>query len=270
MERRIVVAGTRSELTYLVINSLASRFDVAHVVFERRRLRRLLRYRVRRLGWRTVAGQLAFMAWDRAVIAPRSRSVNGRLLEGHDVRPPDARIPTTNVESVNGSEFADILARERPAVVVVSGTGIIARRVLELGPVFINIHCGITPGYRGVHGAFWAIASGRPEEAGTTVHVIDPGVDTGPIVGQDRITVDGTDTYRSLVVKQHLVGLPLLEAAVEAALDGRLETAGHASDVASKQWFSPTPRDYVRFKRRMRSIVRASNRSKTSAPSDTA
>jgi folate-dependent phosphoribosylglycinamide formyltransferase PurN len=251
---RIVVAAGRGELSYLVINSLAREFDVAHVVFERRRLWRLLRFRVRRLGVPTVARQLAFMLWDRAVITRRSKRRIEHLLRGHDVRPPDGRIPTTDVASVNDPGFASLLEELQPKVVVVSGTGIIARRVLERGPTFLNIHCGITPRYRGVHGAFWAVVEGRPEEAGTTVHVIDPGVDTGPVVGQQRIEIDPTgDTYRSLVVKQHLAGLDLLRSAVAAALDGSLR-AVEPDATDSRQWFSPTPADHRRFKRQMRAL----------------
>jgi folate-dependent phosphoribosylglycinamide formyltransferase PurN len=252
---RIVVAGSRSELSYLVINSLATEFDVAHVVFERRRLWRMLRYRVRRLGVPTVAGQLAFMLWDRAVISRRSRKRINQLLRGHDVRPPDGRIPTTDMTSVNDPAFVSLLEGLQPKVVVVTGSGIIAKRVLERGPTFLNIHCGITPRYRGVHGAFWAVVEGHPEDAGTTVHVIDPGVDTGPVVGQERIDVDPvTDTYRSLVVKQHLAGLGLLRTAVASALEGSLR-AIEPDPSDSRQWFSPTPADHRRFKKQMRAIA---------------
>ena len=252
---QVVVAGSRAEMSYLVINALAREFDVAHVVFERRRLWRLIRYRVRRLGIFTVVGQLAFMLWDRAVISPRSRRRISELLRGHDVRPPDGRIPTTDMTSVNDPAFSSLLEGLKPKVVVVTGTGIIAKRVLERGPTFLNIHCGITPRYRGVHGAFWAVVEGRPEEAGTTVHVIDPGVDSGPVVGQERIEVDPvTDTYRSLIVKQHLAGLGLLRTAVSSALDGSLR-AIEPDPADSRQWFSPTPVDHRRFKRQMRALA---------------
>jgi methionyl-tRNA formyltransferase len=139
-------------------------------------------------------------------------------------------------------------------VVVVSGTGIIAKRVLALAPTFINIHCGITPRYRGVHGGFWAIYEGCPQLAGTTVHVVDPGVDTGAIIGQATIQLDPRfDTYRTLPVKQYLVGLDLMEQAVRAALDGTLAPY-QRSDLESRQWYSPTPGEYWQFVRRLRTM----------------
>ena len=44
---------------------------------------------------------------------------------------------------------------------VVNGTRILSRRMLEsIDAVFLNMHVGITPKYRGVHGGYWALANG--------------------------------------------------------------------------------------------------------------
>lgn len=250
----LVVLARRGEVSYLLINHLAKRFPVSHVVFEAPRMLPLVRWRLRKLGAGVVLGQLALVAWDRAAVQRTSRPEIERLLTGHDVMPPDDRIPVTDVASVNGPETAEVLRHHRPRVVVVSGTGIIRRHVLELAPVFLNIHCGMTPRYRGVHGAFWAVMEGRPDLAGTTVHVVDPGVDTGEIVGQATIEVDPwRDTYRSLVVKQYLAGLDLMTDAVRDALAGDI-TLRRRDDLESRQWFSPTLGEYVAFNRRLRSL----------------
>ena len=250
----VVILASRSVTSYLLINHLAERFSVGWVVFEAPRTGKMLRYRLRTLGWWQAAGQLAFLAWDRLYIRPRSRPRIEKLLAGRDTRPPDGRIATLDVKSVNGPEVAALLQEQQPRVVVVSGTGIIAKRVLALAPTFINIHCGITPRYRGVHGGFWAIYEGRPELAGTTVHLVDPGVDTGAIVGQAAIEIDPPfDTYRTLPVKQYLAGLDIMAQAVQAALDGTLAPY-QRDDLDSRQWYSPTPGEYWRFVRRLRGM----------------
>jgi folate-dependent phosphoribosylglycinamide formyltransferase PurN len=247
-----VIAARRQPLSYLLINHLNEQFGIAHVLLERARPLRILRWRLRRLGVRAVVGQLLFLGWDRLVIAPRSRNRIRDLLAGYDLRPPDRRIPTTDVESINDLEAKAVLQRLDPVVVVVSGVGIIRRTVLDLGPTFLNIHCGITPRYRGVHGAFWAIVEGNWEAAGTTVHVIDAGVDTGPIVAQRPITIDRRDTFRTLPVKQYVAGLDLMADAVKGALDGELTTVAAGPGSRSKQWFSPTLGDHRRFNRNLR------------------
>jgi folate-dependent phosphoribosylglycinamide formyltransferase PurN len=248
----IMVMGARSETSYLLIHHLAARFVISHVVFEAPRRRKMLRYRLRTLGWRVVFNQLLFLAWDRLVIQRQSRARIEQLLAGHDHSPPDDRLNTLDVESVNSRPMWDLVAAQRPPVIVVTGTGIIGKRLLGLGQRFINIHCGITPRYRGVHGAFWAVVEGRPELAGTTIHLIDPGLDTGPILAQVPITVDAQDTYRTLPVKQYLAGLEPMARAVESALAGTLEPY-QRTDLASHQWYSPSLRDYWTFTHAIRS-----------------
>jgi folate-dependent phosphoribosylglycinamide formyltransferase PurN len=248
----IVIAARRQRLSYVLINHLHEHFEIAHVLFERGHPLRILRWRLRRLGVRAVAGQLLFLAFDRLFIAPRSRRRILELLAHHDVRAPDGRIPTTDVDSINDPEAKDTIERLKPAVVVVSGVGIIRRSVLDLGPTFLNIHCGTTPRYRGVHGAFWAIAEGNSEAAGTTVHVLDEGVDTGPVVAQRTIVIDGDDTFRTLPVKQYLAGLDIMGDAVRQALGGALATLPPSPAASGNQWYSPTMRDHRRFKRSLR------------------
>ena len=59
----------------------------------------------------------------------------------------------------------------------------------SLGCPVVNVHAGITPRYRGVHGGYWALAERHPEWVGTTVHLVDPGIDTGAILAQATFDV---------------------------------------------------------------------------------
>ena len=53
----------------------------------------------------------------------------------------------------------------------------------------INIHSSLLPAYRGVHPVSWALINGE-KETGVTIHRIDPGVDTGGIVGARAIPIE--------------------------------------------------------------------------------
>lgn len=242
----IVIMASRSRTSYLLINHLAAQFNVAQVIFEPKHTRKLLRYRLRVLGWLAVARQLAFMVYDRAVIRPRSAPKIDALLADYDTSPPDDRLPCVDVTSVNSAHTRELLAAARPACVVVSGTGIIGRKTLAAAPTFLNVHVGITPRYRGVHGGFWAIVENRPDLVGVTVHQIDAGVDTGRIIAQATLSPQRTDTFRTLPVRQYLAALPLMADAVRAALADNMTTITR-NDLESKQWYSPTLADYVRF-----------------------
>jgi folate-dependent phosphoribosylglycinamide formyltransferase PurN len=67
-----------------------------------------------------------------------------------------------------------------PDLVIVNGTRIISKKVLSsINSKFVNIHVGITPKYRGVHGTYWALVNNDVENSGVTVHFVDEGIDTG-------------------------------------------------------------------------------------------
>ena len=55
------------------------------------------------------------------------------------------------------------------------------------GPVF-NLHISYLPFNRGAHPAFWSFFDDTP--LGVSIHLIDEGVDTGPILYQSRIELD--------------------------------------------------------------------------------
>ena len=124
---------------------------------------------------------------------------------------------------------------------------IIAKRVLQAIPaIWLNTHAGITPRYRGCHGAWWAISEGRREFAGVTVHRVDAGIDTGGIVGQALIAPDPRDSFSTLPLRQLAAGLPILAAAVRAALDGTLTSVPSVDPAPSRLWHHPTVGEYLR------------------------
>ena len=161
----------------------------------------LLRLRLRRLGWLTVAGQLGFMALQRAQDRlSRRRIAEIKRQAGLDDRLP-AGVPVIHVASVNAPECMAHFAALNPAVVVVVGTRIIEAAVLRaVGVPFINYHAGITPKYRGVHGGYWALAQGDRDNCGVTVHLIDPGIDTGGVLYQARIAPARADKSRPIPI----------------------------------------------------------------------
>ncbi len=74
-----------------------------------------------------------------------------------------------------------------------------------LGPVFlsrfggriVNSHPALLPSFPGAHGVADALAHGV-KVTGTTVHLVDDGVDTGPILAQRAVEVRADDTEASL------------------------------------------------------------------------
>jgi phosphoribosylglycinamide formyltransferase-1 len=61
----------------------------------------------------------------------------------------------------------------------------------------INIHPSLLPLFPGAHAVRDALAAGT-RETGVTIHVVDKGVDTGPVIAQRTVTVMPADDEASL------------------------------------------------------------------------
>lgn len=245
--KKIVLLGREDRQTAILYHSLRREFQIARVIVEEGESRlKFLRRRAKKLGWRKAVGQVAF----RLIIAPwlkltsRSRLDDILRQSGLDASSMPAAT-LTKVTSVNSDESIHLLQELQPSVVVVSGTRIIAARVLQcVRAVFINIHAGITPKYRGVHGGYWALVKHDAEACGVTVHEVDTGVDTGRILGQTRITPNGSDNFVTYGFLQLVAGLPLLKKAIRDACTGQLQTVA-APAGESRLWTHPTLAEYV-------------------------
>jgi phosphoribosylglycinamide formyltransferase-1 len=69
--------------------------------------------------------------------------------------------------------------------------------VAALSPNLINTHPAYLPEFPGAHGVRDALAAGVTE-TGASVIVVDNGVDSGPIISQERIRIEPGDTEGSL------------------------------------------------------------------------
>ena len=63
----------------------------------------------------------------------------------------------------------------------------------------LNIHGGVLPIIRGADSNLWAIWEDISQ--GITAHFVDEGVDTGPIIMQQAISIDKDDNEETLAAK---------------------------------------------------------------------
>jgi phosphoribosylglycinamide formyltransferase-1 len=87
----------------------------------------------------------------------------------------------------------------KPDLVILSGfMKLLPPRVIEaLGPNLINTHPAYLPEFPGAHGVRDALQAGV-SETGASVILVDNGVDSGPIIAQQRVPVLPGDTETSL------------------------------------------------------------------------
>lgn len=95
--------------------------------------------------------------------------------------------------------MADWLLRHGVRLVVCAGYMHLLRPVfLERFPGrVVNVHPALLPSFPGAHAVEEALAAGVAE-TGATVHLVDEGVDTGPVLRQERVPVLAGDTPETL------------------------------------------------------------------------
>ena len=95
-----------------------------------------------------------------------------------------------------------LVAGERPDLVVLCGfMRLLRASFLErVGVPVVNVHPSLLPAFPGLHAQERAIAAGATE-TGATVHLVDAGMDTGPIVLQRRIAIRPGESAAELTAR---------------------------------------------------------------------
>jgi phosphoribosylglycinamide formyltransferase-1 len=89
----------------------------------------------------------------------------------------------------------------------------------------LNLHPSLLPAFPGKDAIGQAIAYGV-KYTGVTVHLVDEGMDTGPILAQQPVQVEDTDTVETLADKIHQVEHKLLPSVVADLLRYPIEIEG--------------------------------------------
>jgi phosphoribosylglycinamide formyltransferase 1 len=123
---------------------------------------------------------------------------------------------------VRDATMADWLAGNGVELVVCAGyMHLLTPVFLERFPA-LNVHPSLLPAFPGTTPVEDALAA-QAAETGVTVHFVDEGVDTGPVVLQETVAVEPGDTAATLRARLHAVEHRLLPAAVRLHLAGELD-----------------------------------------------
>jgi len=140
-------------------------------------------------------------------------------------------------EFVNPKEFAskseyenaivEILNRHRVGLVCLAGyMRLVSKVMLDAFPnKIMNIHPALLPAFPGLHGQEQAWRYGV-KFSGCTVHFVDEGMDTGPIIIQAVVPVLDDDTVETLsarILEQEHIIYP---EAIRRFAEGRLKIVG--------------------------------------------
>ena len=150
--------------------------------------------------------------------------------------------------SLNSEMSLDTLRNFAPDLLIsIAGNEIFRKPLIELAPQgCLNLHTALLPKYRGLMPSFWVLKNGE-KETGVSVFYVDEGIDSGPILVQERIDI-GSMTQRELIRESKAAGMRAIIKAVGKIRDG--DTATTPNDAAESTYFSfPTRMDVEEFRR---------------------
>jgi phosphoribosylglycinamide formyltransferase-1 len=124
-------------------------------------------------------------------------------------------------------QIVSILEEEKIDLVVLAGYMLlIGQNIVEkFKNRIINIHPALLPAFKGTHGIKDAFDYGV-KVTGVTVHFVDEGLDSGPIILQQAVEVRKDDTTETLEEKIHTVEHKIYPLAVKYFCAGMLKIEG--------------------------------------------
>jgi methionyl-tRNA formyltransferase len=219
MRKRIVILRSDDAHHEYLEALLRSRFEVVAVAVEpaREQRRRLLRAR-RYVDWiftlyhlqrRRIFGLNAYRASYFSDLAAAPAPV-----------PPAAPCRRLTVRWINEPGVAQLLRESKPDLTITICTSILQREVLNAAGTIVNVHGGFLPYYRGNHCFFFPFYRGELDRIGSTLHFVDPGIDTGEIIENIVPPFHADDTPEKLYCRAEKLAIHRLVEWIEYAEQG--------------------------------------------------
>jgi methionyl-tRNA formyltransferase len=150
--------------------------------------------------------------------------------KGRDLKPQPSPVklvaqrvglPLLQPEKAKAPAFLEQLRELQPDLIVVAAYGqILPPALLDL-PRYrcLNVHASLLPKYRGAAPIQWCLLNGDAD-TGVTIMLMEPSLDTGPILTQEVVPIAATDTAATLHDRLAAVGAELLLRTIPAYVAG--------------------------------------------------
>lgn len=106
--------------------------------------------------------------------------------------------------------------------------------IKRFGGRIINIHPALLPSFPGLHAQRQALEHGA-KVSGCTVHFVDEGVDSGPIILQSKVPVIPDDTEETLSARILKEEHKIYPRAIQLIAEGRLKIVGRSVLISDKK-----------------------------------
>lgn len=244
---RIVMICTEGNSSKYIYNHVSKEFNISKVFIVAKESRNtFLKRRLKKIGMLKVLGQTFFMIYQKIVLQSKASKRIEEIVLDNDLNSQDIpKDKISYINSVNSISMSDELKTYNPNLVIVNGTPIIREHILNsVDAHFLNIHVGITPKYRGVHGGYWALYNSNSNLCGVTTHLIDSGIDTGGVLEQNLITISKSDNFLTYPLLQLSAALTNYNSIVHSLLSNDFELRTPMIK-ESNLWYHPTLLQYL-------------------------
>ena len=133
-------------------------------------------------------------------------------------------IPVFQFTKENNKKIFEEVSKTKPDAIIIASYGVILpKKVLEIPPLgCINIHPSMLPKYRGPSPIPSTILNGD-YNSGVTLMKLDTGMDTGPIIAQEKFLIDPSHNASDLTEKLFSLGGKLLTKILPDFASGNIQ-----------------------------------------------
>jgi folate-dependent phosphoribosylglycinamide formyltransferase PurN len=241
-KNRAIILATEGLTTDLLYQGISDEIDIAAVIIEKRESSaQKIKRRVKKIGVFKTMGQVLFLILIQPLIPKRKSRIHEIISHAQIDSLPIPKNLIKSVENIHDQSVINAIQELQPDLILINGTRILKKDLLEkISCPILNIHVGITPKYRGVHGGYWALRNQEPELFGVTLHKVDSGIDTGAIIAQRSIKISNLDNFNTYPILQYVEGILLLKKYLNQE-----ELKNNPLTKETALWYHPTLWQYV-------------------------
>lgn len=241
---KIVIFATAGITTNMLYHGISDQAEILQVIIEHPiSIREKTKRRFRKIGVFKTLGQLAFLAMVKPFISSKNHRIKSIMSEYNLSQKSIPENLILNVDNVHSQRVMNQLKALKPELIVINGTRILKRDFIAATPCpIVNIHVGITPKYRGVHGGYWALYNNEQHLFGVTLHEVDQGIDSGEIIAQKILEATAEDNFKTYPILQYAGGIQCLRNYLEKK---ERNDQNEQLTSTSSLWYHPTIWQYL-------------------------
>ncbi len=142
-------------------------------------------------------------------------------------------IPVDYTNNPNAETYLNKLKEAQPDVIINQSQFIIKKELLSIARIgMLNRHNALLPKNRGRLTPFWVLNK-QEKETGVSIHFVDEGIDSGPIIVQKSFKVDKRENFRSLVKKNYQLAPTAMIEALDKLENGMVDFLPNDDEMAT-------------------------------------